>query len=64
MRQSGTDSKPSAPRTILSVSISLGELEEIDAAAHEKHASRSEFMRDASLEKARRINQRAEKAAV
>lgn len=58
MSQTGTNGKPTPPRTILSVSISLQELEEIDEAAHETHVSRSEFMRDASVDKARRINRK------
>jgi len=49
---------------ILSVSISAAELKEIDVAARKENTSRSEFMRDASLDRARRANRRESAKAV
>jgi metal-responsive CopG/Arc/MetJ family transcriptional regulator len=61
---SGRKRKPSLPRTVLSISIPLEELSDIDKAAYEKRQSRSEFMREASLEKAARVKRRIEREKV
>lgn len=59
MKHSTPQGKLTPPRTAVSVSISLDEVDEVNEAAHGRRLSRSEFMREAALKEARRINRKA-----